>query len=109
MTTPKSIKSYLKFEIDKTFQIKKTKKKQKIIKKEHSAFIVPYYSVLNRMALIGLAHSSQFMEWQNLGIAALNHAICAPNVFEKLPENEITANFIYLTSSNLVTISRVNH
>ena len=33
------------------------------------------------MTLIGHAHSSQFMEWQNSGITALKHATCAPNVF----------------------------
>ena len=33
------------------------------------------------MALIGPAHSSQFMKWHNLGIATLKHAICVPNVF----------------------------
>ena len=31
--------------------------------------------------LIGRAHSSQFMEWQNLGITTLKHAICPPDVF----------------------------
>ena len=58
------------------------------------------------MTLIGHAHSSQFMEWQNLGITTLKHAKCAPNVFRKLLENRITADFIYLTSSNFVTISQ---
>ena len=28
------------------------------------------------MMLIGHAHSSQFMEWQKLGITRLNHATC---------------------------------
>ena len=42
------------------------------------------------------------MEWQNLGIATLKHAICATNVFLKLPENQTTTNFIYLPSSNFV-------
>ena len=59
------------------------------------------HSVLHRM-LIDHAHSSQLMEWQNLGITTLKHATCAPNVFLKLPENHITTNFIYLTSSNFV-------
>ena len=31
--------------------------------------------------LIGHAHFSQLMEWQNLGITTLNHATYAPNVF----------------------------
>ena len=48
----------------------------------------------------------QFMEWYNSGNTALKHAICAPNVFKKFPENQITKNFIYLTSSNFVTISQ---
>ena len=41
------------------------------------------HSVLHRM-LIGHGHSSQFMEWQNLEITTLKHAICAPNVFFKI-------------------------
>ena len=48
----------------------------------------------------------QFMEWYNSGNTTLKHAICAPNVFKKFPENQITKNFIYLTSSNFVTISQ---
>ena len=56
------------------------------------------------MTLIGHAHSSQFMEWQNLGITTLKHAKCAPNVFKKLPENRITTDSIYLTSSQFVTV-----
>ena len=59
--------------------------------------------------LIGHAHSSQFMEWQNLGIKTLKHAKCTPNVFKKLSENRITTDFIYLTSSNFVTISHINY
>ena len=61
------------------------------------------------MRLIGPAHSSQFIEWHNSGITTLKHAVCAPNVFWNLPENQITTNFIYLTSSNLVTISHINY
>ena len=61
------------------------------------------------MTLVGHAYSSQFMEQQNLGIATLKHAKCAPNVLRKLPENRITANYIYLTSSNFVTISHINY
>ena len=59
--------------------------------------------------LIGHTHSSQFIEWQNLGITTLKYATCAPNVFKKLPENHITTDFIYLTSSNFVTISHINY
>ena len=66
------------------------------------------HGVLHRV-LIGHAHSSKFMEWQNLGIATLKHAICATNVFLKLPENQTTTNFIYLPSSNFVTISHINY
>ena len=61
------------------------------------------------MTLIGRAHSSQFMEWQNIGITILKHAKCIPNVFKNLPENRITTDFIYLTSSNFVTISHMNY
>ena len=70
--------------------------------------LVFIHSVLHRV-LIGHAHSSKFMEWQNLGIATLKHAICATNVFLKLPENQTTTNFIYLPSSNFVTISHINY
>ena len=70
--------------------------------------LVLTYSVLHRM-LIGLAHSPQFMKWENLGITTLKHATCATNVCLKLLENQITTNFIYLTSSNFVTISHVNY
>ena len=61
------------------------------------------------MVLIGHAHSSQFMEWQNLGITTLKHATCAPNAFSKLSESQITTDFIYLTSSNFVKISHINY
>ena len=61
------------------------------------------------MRLIGPAHTYQFMEKPNSGITTLKHAICAPNVIQKLPENQITTNFIYLTSSNFVTISHINY
>ena len=68
-----------------------------------------YYSALHRMTLIGHAHFSQFMEWQNLGLKILEHAIYAPNVFLKLWENQIPTNFIYLISSNFVAISHINY
>ena len=45
----------------------------------------------------------------NSGIAPLKPAICAPNVFKKLPENQITTNFIYLTSSNYEAVSHINY
>ena len=61
------------------------------------------------MTLIGHALSSQFMEWQNLGITTLKHAKCASNVFKKLPEDQITTDFIYLTSSNVVTMYHINY
>ena len=66
------------------------------------------HSVLHRI-LIGHAHTSQFTEWQNLGITTPKHTTCALNVFLKLLENQITTNFIYLTSSNFVTISHINY
>ena len=61
------------------------------------------------MRLIVPARSFQFMERHNLGITTLKHAIYAPSVFQKFPENQITNNFIYLTSSNFVTISHINY
>ena len=61
------------------------------------------------MTLIDHAHSTQFMERQNLGITTPKHAKCALNVFKKLPEYGITTDFIYLTSSNFVTISHINY
>ena len=53
-----------------------------------------HFSVLHRIILICPAHSSQFKERHNLGITTLKHAIYAPNVFEKLPENQIIANLL---------------
>ena len=73
-----------------------------------SHILVFTYSMLHRM-LIGHTHSSRFMEWKNLGIITLKQATCAPNVFQKLRENWITTNFIYLTSSTFVTISHINY
>ena len=67
-----------------------------------------YYGVLHRMTLISHAHFSQFMQWLNLDLKTLKHAIYAPNVFLKLSKNQIPTNFIYLTSSNFVTISHIN-
>ena len=46
--------------------------------------ILIFTSVLHKMTLIGHAHSSQFMEQQNLGITTLNHATCAPIFFKKI-------------------------
>ena len=61
------------------------------------------------MTLIGNTHSSQFIEWQHLGITRLKHGKCAPNAFKKLLENQTTTDFIYLTSSNFVTITHINY
>ena len=61
------------------------------------------------MKLIGPAHSSQFMERHNSGTARLEHALCTPNVFLKLSENQKTTNFIYLTSSNFVTLAHIDY
>ena len=86
---------------------------EKIIKQEHSTFILAYFSIYIvcyiKITLIGPAQSSQFMEWHNLGIGTLKHAVCAPNVFQKLPENQITINFIYVISPNFVTILHINY
>ena len=58
------------------------------------------------MTLIGHAHSSQFMEWQNLGITTLKNAKYAPNVFKKLSQNQITTNFLNLIYSNFVEVTK---
>ena len=60
------------------------------------------------MRLIGPINSYQFMEWHNSAITTLKHAVLASNIFKNLLENQITTNFIYLTSSNFVTISHIN-
>ena len=61
------------------------------------------------MGLIGPIHSSQFMKQHNSGITTPKHAICAQTVFSKFPENQITNNFIHLTSSNFVRISHIKN
>ena len=38
---------------------------------------------MHRITLIDHAHSYQFMEWHNLGITTLKHAICSP-IFLKI-------------------------
>ena len=70
--------------------------------------------MLQRMALIGPTYSSQFMEWHNLGITTLAHAICVPIVAERLiavilPEAQIATSFIDLISSNFVATSNINY
>ena len=52
-----------------------------VTNKYSQALVLQKSSVLHRMTLIGRAHYSQLMEWQNLGIATLKHGICVPNVF----------------------------
>ena len=77
---------------------------------KHSQALVLNKSImLHRKTLIGHAHSSQFMEWHNLGITILKHAICSANICQKLQQNQIITTFIYLTSSNFVTISLINY
>ena len=49
------------------------------------------------------------MEWLNLGVTTPKYATYSLNVFKKLPENQITTDFIYLNSSNFVTISHINY
>ena len=74
--------------------------------------ILALYSVLHRMRLIGSAHSFQFMERDHSSITTFKHAICAPNVFLflfKLPENQISTTFVYVTFSNFLTISHINY
>ena len=48
--------------------------------KHSQALVLNKSSVLHRMKLLGNTHSLQIMEWQNLGITTVKHAICAPNV-----------------------------
>ena len=50
---------------------------------EHCVLIVPYFSVrivLYRLTLISHAHSSQFIEWHNLGIRPFKHATYAASI-----------------------------
>ena len=61
------------------------------------------------MRLISLTHSSKIMEWHNSSIITLKHTIYGPNVYKKLSENQVTTNFIYLTSTSFVTISHINY
>ena len=69
--------------------------------------ILVFASVLHRMMLIGHTHSSQLMEWKNLGVSTLKHNTCAPIVFKILAENQITTDFTYLTSPKFVTVSHI--
>ena len=55
------------------------------------------------MKLIGPTHSVKFMKKHNSGITTLKHAICDPKVFQKLPENQLANNFIYLIFTIFVT------
>ena len=115
MTTPLLIRSDWNLKLT-IFQIKLAFNQQnrKVNHKKRHNWLLMWHisvfthSVLPRM-LIGLTHSPQFMKWKNLGITTLKHATCATNVYLKLLENQITTNFIYLTSSNFVTISHVNY
>ena len=65
--------------------------------------------MLHIITLIGFSHFFLFMEWHNIGITTIKHAICAPNVFWKLTKNQITTESIDLTFSNFVTISHLNY
>ena len=73
--------------------------------KHSQALVLNKSIVLHRKKLIGHAHSSLFVEWHNLGITIIKHAICSTNICQKFQQNQIITNFIYPTSSNLVTIS----
>ena len=70
--------------------------------KHSQALVIERARLLNRVTLISHAHSFQFMEWHNLGITTLKDSICFPNLFQKLQQNQITTNFIYVTSYNFV-------
>ena len=67
------------------------------------------YIVLHRMMLANPTHSSQFIEWDKLGITTFSMLYVPRIFFFKLPKNQITTNFIYLTSSDLMTISQINY
>ena len=60
------------------------------------ALILNKSSALHKTMLIGDARSARFMGGHNLGITTLKPVIWVPNIFLKSPENQITANFIYL-------------
>ena len=57
---------------------------KKAIKKEQSTFIVACYSVLHRMAVIGHAHCSWFMEWHNLGITVSTFIVACYSVLHRM-------------------------
>ena len=80
-----------------------------VIIKHFQAVVLNKSSVLHKRILIGHSHLSQFMEKHNLGVKTLYPDLSAQNTFLKLPENQITTNLIFLTSSNFVTISHINH
>ena len=48
--------------------------------KHFQSLLLNKSGVLPRKNLLGHVHSSQFMEWLNLGITTLKHATCSPNV-----------------------------
>ena len=68
-----------------------------------------YYSVLDRMTLIGRAHFSQFMEWQNLGIKHLSMLYVPQTFIKNCRKTKYLTNFIDLTYSNFLTISHINY
>ena len=43
--------------------------------------ISAFVSVFHRIILVNVTHSSQFMEYQNLGVTTFKHATSAPNSF----------------------------
>ena len=67
------------------------------------------WDTISFWSTIGPADSSQLMEWDHLGITKRKHAICAPIVFWNLLQNEITTNFIDLTSSIFVAVSHITY
>ena len=60
--------------------------REKIIKKAHFAFIAAYF-IIHKMCCmddVNWSHSSQFMEWQNIGVTTLEHTTCTPKCFLKV-------------------------
>ena len=59
------------------------------------------------MTLIDRAHSSQFMEWQNVGMTTLKHAKCAPKVFKKITEK--SSNYQFYLPNFLKFCDNISH
>ena len=79
-----------------------------LVKINHSqALVLNKASVLHRITLVGQTHSSQFMEWVNLGITALKHATCSPNAFLNI--FRIPNNYQFYLSNFLKFCDNISH